>query len=195
MKHGLILLIIPPAFSNNFLTGKCPLFLVNSPAKILASSLSVAPKICGILLFNFWNILLRLRDNIFLSKSSNSFILFSWSSPINVANSWFSTNKIFNRESAKFPWTNDLTSSFLTFLFSIDSINCSESVPLQAFLVFKYCDHKWRLESCPLQLYNCSCHFSKGTSPVSLLNINLLLGFNFASNFLSSFSNKLPESI
>ena len=84
---GFIFLIIPPAFSNNFLTGRCPLFLVNSPASILASGFSVAPNICGILLFNFWKILLRFRDNIFLSKSSNSFILFSCNSPINVASS------------------------------------------------------------------------------------------------------------
>ena len=195
IKHGFILLMIPPAFSNNFLTGRCPLFLVNSPANILASGFSVAPNICGILLFNFWKILLRFRDNIFLSKSSNSFILFSCNSPINVASSWFSTNKIFNNESAKFPWTSALTSSFLMSLLSIESINCSESVPLQAFLVFKYCDHKWRLDNCPLQLYNCSCHFSKATSPVSLLKISLLLGFNLDSNFLSSLSNKFPDSM
>ena len=195
MKHGLICLIIPPAFSNNFLTGRCPLFLVNSPASTFAWGFSVAPNICGILLFNLWKILLRFRTKIFLSKSLNSLILFSCNSPINVANWWFSTNKILSMESAKFPSTSDLTSSFLMFLFSIESTNSSAVVPWSEFLVFRYWDHKWRLESCPLQLYNCDCHSSKATSLAPFLNINLLLGFNFDFNLSKSLLNSFPESI
>ena len=195
MKHGLICLIIPPAFSSNFLTGKWPLFLVNSPANTFACGFSVAPKICGILLFNLWKILLRFKINIFLSKSLNSLILFSWSSPINVAKSLFSTNKILSKESAKFPSTNALMSSFLIFLFSIDSTNNSEVVPLSEFLVFKYWDHKWRLESWPLQLYNWVCHSSKETSLNPFLNINLLLGLSFDFNLSKTLANSSPESI
>ena len=36
IKQGLICFIIPPVFSKSFLTGMCPLFLVNSPASIFA---------------------------------------------------------------------------------------------------------------------------------------------------------------
>ena len=113
MKQGLICLIIPPVFSRSFLTGMWPLFLVNSPASIFAWGFSVPPNIFGMLLLSLWKILLRFRISIFLSRSLNSRILFSCSSPMNVASSLFSTNNIFNSESAKFPSTRASISSFL----------------------------------------------------------------------------------
>ena len=102
---------------------------------------------------------------------------------------------MFNNESAKFPSTNASISSFLMFLFSIESTNILALELLREFLVFRYWDHKWRLDSCPLQLYSCSFHASKGTSPVSLLKINLLLGFNLSLSLDNTLTNSSPASI
>ena len=81
------------------------------------------------------------------------------------------------------------------FLFSMDSTNNSAVVPLREFLVFKYWDQRWRLDSCPLQLYSWVCQSSKATSLAPLLNINLLLGFSFDFNLFKSLLNSLPESM
>ena len=120
---------------------------------------------------------------------------FSCNSPTNVASSWFSTNNMLSNESAKFPSTNASISSFLMFLFSMESTNILALLLLRAFLVFRYCDHRWRLDNCPLQLYNCSCHASNGTSPVSRLNINLLLGFSLSLSLDNTLTNSSPESM
>ena len=81
------------------------------------------------------------------------------------------------------------------FLFSIESTNILALDDLSEFLVFKYWDHKCKLESCPLQLYNWFFHASNGTSPVSLLKINLLLGFNLSLSLESTLTNSSPASI
>ena len=114
---------------------------------------------------------------------------------MNVASSWFSTNNMFKSESAKLPSTSASMSSFLMFLFSIESTNIDACEFLRAFLLFKYCDHKCRLDSCPLHLYSCSLQASKLTSPVSLLNINLLLGFSLSLSFDNTLTNSSPESM
>ena len=182
INTGLIFLMVPPAFSRRVLTGKWPLFLVNSPANILASGSFAAPYILGIWLLSLLNILFLLRLIIFLSKSLNSFIRFSCSSPMNVANASFSLKTILSRLSAKLPYTKGFTSSFLMFLFSIVLMNNEAGEFIQAFLVLEYCDHKCKLDNWPFHLFNCNSHLSKGTSSVSLLNMILLLGFNLDSN-------------
>ena len=192
MKHGLIFLIAPPAFSKSVLTGRCPLFLVNSPANTWFSKSLAAPNICGILLFNLLYNLLRFSCIIFVSKSLNSCILFSCNSPINVDNVSFPLNTIFNKLSAKFPSTNGLTSSFVILLFSIVSTNILELDCRQSFFMFKYCDHKCRLGICPFQFFNCCCHSKNVTSNFSFLNINLFLGFNLCSRLDSVFVNTVP---
>ena len=184
IKTGLIFLMVPPAFSSNVLTGKWPLFLVNSPANTLASGSFAAPYILGIWLFNLLKILFLFKLIIFTSKSLNSLILFSCNSPMNVAKVSFSLNTILSKLSAKLPKTIGLTSSFLMFLFSMVLMNNDASLFLHALLVLEYCDHKCKLDNCPFHLFNWFSHWSNGTSSVSLLKMILLLGFNLDSSFL-----------